>query len=136
MDLLTICTAIGSLAIWSAPLATKLLSFSLLAVISPPTYTAYLGESPATFSCFVANTSDDDDVYWQVDGRICQSDDELNARGISCEVNRTLPKFNLIISSKIENMNTSIQCHSGRLGTGGRFTIGVATFYVQGELLI
>ena len=83
-----------------------LITILTVAVITPLTYTAYLGQPDVRFHCFTVNARS---VAWHIDGLILHGN-ELKARGIETTTNHTLLESNLTISSSVENNNTHIRC--------------------------
>ena len=107
-----------------------LFTFLTVAVITPLTYTAYLGESAVRFHCTTANARS---VAWSIDGFI-RHGNELEARGIKTMTSHTLLKSNLTISSVLENNNTHIQCLAHHLVEHRFIASDEAIFHVQGQL--
>ena len=82
------------------------LSPCIVAILTPQTYTAYLGQPDVRFHCSAVNASD---FVWRIDG-VSRSTNELAARGIGIVTNNTHYESTLTISSTTENNKTHIQC--------------------------
>ena len=104
--------------------------FLTVAVITPLTYTAYLGQPAVRFQCTTVHARG---VAWSIDGFI-RHGNELEARVIKTMTSRTLLKSNLTISSVLENNNTHIHCLAHHLVEHRFITSDEAIFHVQGQL--
>ena len=105
--------------------------FLTVAVLTPLTYTAYLGQPAVRFYCTTVNAHG---VAWSVDGLI-RHGNELEARGIKTMTNHLLLESNLTISSALENNNTHIRCLAQYLVEHRFITSEEVIFYVQGQLV-
>ena len=103
-----------------------------MALITPLTYTAYLGQPAVSFNCSVANASG---VAWSINGDIRQLD-WLEAHGIETVTGQNSLESSLIISSTTAlNNNTRILCLARRFGSFTYEESVEATFQVQGQLM-
>ena len=105
-------------------------TFLTVAVITPLTYTAYLGQPALRFHCSTAIASS---VVWSIDGFILHRN-ELEARGIEIITNYTLFDSNLTITSTTGNNNTRIRCLARHLVEHRFAASEEVIFYVQGQL--
>ena len=103
--------------------------FLTVAVITPLTYTAYLGQPPVRFQCTTANARS---VVWNINDLILQHD-ELEAQGIETMTNHALLESNLTISSTVGNNNTRIRCLVRHLVEHRYVASEVVLFHVQGQ---
>ena len=110
-------------------IVNNLLIFLTVPVITPLTYTAYLGQPAVRFNCFTVNARS---VAWHIDGLILHGN-ELKARGIETTTNHTLLESNLTISSTIENNNTHIRCLARHLVEPRFIPSEEVVFFVQGQ---
>ena len=106
-----------------------LITILTVPVITPLTYTAYLGESAVRFHCTAVNARS---VSWHIDGLILHGN-ELKARGIETMTNHTLLESILTISSTVENNNTRIRCLARHLVELRFVPSEEVVFYVQGQ---
>ena len=104
-------------------------TFLTVAVISPLTYTAYLGQPPVRFHCSVANARS---VVWNINDLTLQRN-ELEARGIETMTNHALLESNLTISSTVENNNSRIRCLVRHLVEHRFVASEEVIFHVQGQ---
>ena len=102
-------------------------AFLLVPFITPSSYTAYLDEPNVTFQCVAASNASD--MSWEVNN---MSVSQVQDRGISTTINRTLHESNLTITSTIGNNNTHIECLV--LNDSLHFIVSEAVFRVQGQL--
>ena len=117
-------------------LSAQSILFLTVTFITPPIYTAYLGQSAVEFLCSIPNATDIS-FLWHVNGTTLGSA-ELEAQGIELVIHRTIHKSGLIVSSTVANNNTRLECF-GNYHDGSRLTVAqstVATFHVQGQLAI
>ena len=106
-----------------------------MAVISPLTYTAYLGQEAVIFHCFTPNATD---IFWRINGAT-RGSDYLETRGIKTIINQTIHESSLIMPSTVANNNTSIVCRAGHDHDDMQYRVAAsnkAMFYVQGQLSI
>ena len=102
-----------------------------VAVISPLTYTAYLGQPAVRFHCSVAIA---DSILWSINGTLLNTEVD-HTRGVEIVTNLSLLQSNLTISSTIENNNSLIQCVAQQNGDFRLIPSDSATFHVQGQLV-
>ena len=108
-----------------------------MAIITPLTYTAYLGQPAVRFHCSIPNATDIS-FFWHVDGAT-RGSGELEARGIEIVIHRTIHKSSLIISSTAANNNTRLKCFGNYHDDGSQLRAAEsteATFHVQGQLVV
>ena len=108
-----------------------------MAIITPLTYTAYLGQPDVRFNCSIPNATDIS-FFWHVDG-INLGSAELEARGIEIVIHRNIHKSSLIISSTVANNNTCLKCFANYRNDGSQLRAAEsteATFHVQGQLVV
>ena len=103
--------------------------FVTVAVITPLTYTAYLGQPPVRFQCTTANARG---VFWNINDLTLHGN-ELEARGIETMTNHALLDSNLTISSTVENNNTRIRCLVRHLVEHRFVASEEVIFHVQGQ---
>ena len=104
-------------------------TFLTVAVITPLTYTAYLGQPPVRFHCSVTNARS---LVWNINDFTLQRD-ELEARGIEAMTNHALLESNLTISSTVENNNSRIRCLARHLVEHRFVASEEVKFHVQGQ---
>ena len=103
-----------------------------MALITPLTYTAYLGQPAVRFNCSAVNARN---VAWSIDGDIRQVD-WLAARGIETVTGLNFLESSLIIKSTTAlNNNTRILCLARRSGSFAYEESVEVTFRVQGQLV-
>ena len=112
--------------------------FLTVAIVTPLTYTAYLGQTAVGFNCSIPINATNISFYWHVNS-INLGSAELEARGIEIVNHRTIHKSSLIIPSTVVNNNTHLKCFGNYRNDGSQLRVAEsteATFHVQGQLVV